>query len=97
MAAANALIHTRWSLSVMEVLLENFHPTVHDLLKMSTDTKIHKFYTRHSLPTLAHGKAVILGDGAGPHMPQHAQGGPISWTLRQLLEVVSQKSWTTIM
>lgn len=45
---------------------------------MSIDTKIHKFYTRGPLPTLANGKAVIIGDAAGPHQPQHAQGGTVS-------------------
>lgn len=57
---------------------QNFHPMVHDLLRMSTDTKIHMFYARDPLPTLANGKAVIMGDAAGPHQPQHAQGGTIS-------------------
>jgi hypothetical protein len=51
---------------------------VHDLLKMSIDTKIHKFHVRDPLPTLAKGRAVIMGDAAGPHLPQHAQGGTIS-------------------
>ncbi|ETN38389.1 uncharacterized protein HMPREF1541_06424 [Cyphellophora europaea CBS 101466] len=57
---------------------QGFHPLVHELLKRSTDTKIHNFYSRGLLPVLASGKAVIMGDAAGPHQPQHAQGGTVA-------------------
>jgi 2-polyprenyl-6-methoxyphenol hydroxylase-like FAD-dependent oxidoreductase len=59
-------------------LMPNFDPMMHELFGLSKDTKIHKFYSRDPVQTMANGKAVIIGDAAGPHQPQHAQGGTVS-------------------
>ncbi|KPI45831.1 FAD-dependent urate hydroxylase [Cyphellophora attinorum] len=51
-----------------------FHPIVHELLKLSSDTKVHTLHIKEPLPTLVKGRAVIIGDAAAPHQPQLAQG-----------------------
>jgi 2-polyprenyl-6-methoxyphenol hydroxylase-like FAD-dependent oxidoreductase len=59
-------------------LTPNFDPMIQELLRLSKDTKIHKFHSRDPIETMANGRAVIIGDAAGPHQPQHAQGGTVS-------------------
>lgn len=51
---------------------------MHDLLGLSTDTEIRKCYSRDLAPTLANGRAVVIGDAAGPIQPQDAQAGTLS-------------------
>lgn len=53
---------------------KGFHPLLHQLLKLSTDTKVHTLQIKQPLPTLFKGRAVIIGDAAAPHQPQLAQG-----------------------
>lgn len=56
----------------------DFHPLVHELLKLSDDTKVQTFHARDPLPVLTNGRAVIIGDAAATHQPQHAQGGSLA-------------------
>ena len=53
---------------------KGFNPLVHELLKLSTDTKVHTLHTRQPLPTLINGRGVIIGDASAPTQPQMAQG-----------------------
>lgn len=72
---------------VLEVISE-FAPAVRELLSLAPEVKVYTLATREPLPTLSHGRAVIVGDAAAVMMPTHAQGGTLALEQAAALEML---------
>lgn len=75
-------------------LLADFHPAFSALVKHADTMKCYTVGHRDTLPRMARGKALLIGDSAHPMLPTHAQGGSMGLEDAAALEVLFS-DWTS--
>ena len=59
-------------------VLTDMHPAWTAMIEHADEVRVFNLWFRKPVPTMASGRAVVIGDAAHPMMPTHAQGGCMS-------------------
>ena len=85
--------HSPVSKTQVLAIVENFHPSVKELVSMASEDgiKVHHLHKRPALTSFVRGRTVVVGDAAHVMMPTHAAGAGIAIESAASLEVLFGK------